>query len=37
MRLKSLVFLLFTQPFVQAQVEENIKAPRPWIHRTKGQ
>ena len=39
---------LFTQPFIQAQIKENITAPRPWslcgkftgdqwIPRTKGQ
>ena len=28
--LKSLVFQLFAQPFVQAQIKENIKAPRQW-------
>ena len=40
--------ILFTQPFIQAQIKENIKAPRHWplcgeftgdrwIPRTKGQ
>ena len=29
-RLKSPVSLLFTQPFIQAQIKENIKAPRHW-------
>ena len=29
-RLKSLALLLFTQPFIQAQIKENIKAPRHW-------
>ena len=40
--------ILFTQSFIQAQIKENIKAPRHWplwgeftgdrwIHRTKGQ
>ena len=29
-RLKSPVSRLFTQPFVQAQMKENIKAPRHW-------
>ena len=28
--LKSLAFRLYTQPFVQAQIKENIKAPRHW-------
>ena len=37
-RLKSPASRLFTQPFVQAQIKENIKAPRHWplcggIHR----
>ena len=47
-RLKSPAFRLFTQPFVQVQIKENIKAPRHWplcgeftgdrwIPRTKGQ
>ena len=29
-RLKSPDSLLFTQPFIQAQIKENIKAPRHW-------
>ena len=29
-RLKSPAYLLFAQPFVQAQIKENIKAPRHW-------
>ena len=29
-RLKSPALPLFTQPFTQAQIEENIKAPRDW-------
>ena len=29
-RLKSSALRLFTQPFIQAQVKENIKAPRHW-------
>ena len=29
-RLKSLEFMLFAKPFVQAQIKENIKAPRYW-------
>ena len=29
-RLKSPAYRLFTQPFVQAQIKENIKASRPW-------
>ena len=29
-RLKSPVSPLFTQPLIQAQIEENIKAPRHW-------
>ena len=29
-RLKSPAHRLFAQPFVQAQIEENIKAPRRW-------
>ena len=29
-RLKSPASRLFTQPFVQAQIKENIKAPRHW-------
>ena len=29
-RLKSSAFRLFTQPFVQAQIKENIRAPRHW-------
>ena len=29
-RLKSPASLLFTQLFVQAQIKENIKAPRHW-------
>ena len=47
-RLKSPVSPLFTQPFIQAQIKENIKAPRNrpwcgeftggrWIPRTEGQ
>ena len=24
-------FYLFTQPFIQAQIEEDIKAPRHWL------
>ena len=47
-RLKSSATRLFTQPFIQAQIQENIKAPRhwplcgeliggPWIPRTNGQ
>ena len=46
--LKSPASRLFTQPFIQAQIKENIKAPRHWplcgeftgdrwIPRTKGQ
>ena len=31
MRLKSPASLLFTQPFIQAQIKENIKAPRHWL------
>ena len=27
-RLKSPASILFTQPFIQAQIKENIKAPR---------
>ena len=27
---KSLASRLFTQPFIQAQIKENIKAPRHW-------
>ena len=30
MRLESLAWRLFTQPFIQAQMKENIKAPRHW-------
>ena len=30
-RLKSPVWPLFTQPFIQAQIKENIKAPRHWL------
>ena len=30
MRLKSPASRLFTQPFIQAQIKENIKALRPW-------
>ena len=48
MCLKSPASSLFTQPFIQAQTKENIKAPRHWllcaeftgnrwIPRTKGQ
>ena len=29
-RLKSPASLLFTQPFIQAEIKENIKAPRHW-------
>ena len=29
-RLKSPASRLFTQPFIQAQINENIKAPRHW-------
>ena len=29
-RLKSLALRLFTQPFIQAQIKENIKDPRHW-------
>ena len=29
-RLKSPALHLFTQPFIQTQIEENIKAPRHW-------
>ena len=29
-RLKSPALLLFTQPFIRAQIKENIKAPRNW-------
>ena len=47
-RLKSPAFRLFAQPFVQAHIKENIRAPRhwplwgeftgdQWIPRTKGQ
>ena len=47
-RLKSPASRLFTQPFIQAEIKENIKAPRHWplwgeftgdrwIPRTKGQ
>ena len=47
-RIRSLASRLFTQPFIQAQIKENIKAPRHWplsgeftgdlwIPRTKGQ
>ena len=28
---------LFTQPFIQTQIKENIKAPRHWPSRTNGQ
>ena len=28
--IKSLRFALFTQPFIQVQIKENIKAPRHW-------
>ena len=46
--LKSPAFWLFTDPFIQAQIKENIKTPRHWllrgefagdrkIYRTKGQ
>ena len=31
LRLKSPASWLFTQPFVQAQIKENIKAPRHWL------
>ena len=30
LRLKSPVSWLFTQPFIQAEIKENIKAPRHW-------
>ena len=30
MRLKSPASRLFTQPFIPAQIKENIKAPRHW-------
>ena len=30
MGLKSPASPLFTQPFIQAQIKENIKAPRHW-------
>ena len=30
-RLKSPASRLFTEPFIQAQIEENIKAPRHWL------
>ena len=30
-RLKSLASRLFTQPFIQAQIKENIKASRHWL------
>ena len=30
LRLKSPASRLFTQPFIQAQIKENIKAPRHW-------
>ena len=30
-RLKSQACWLFAQPFVQAQIKENIKAPRHWL------
>ena len=30
LRLKSPALPLFTQPFIQAQIKENIKAPRHW-------
>ena len=29
-RLKSPALPLFTQPFIQAQIKENIKAPHHW-------
>ena len=29
-RLKSPVSRMFTQPFIRAQIKENIKAPRHW-------
>ena len=32
-RLKSPACRWFAQPFVQAQIKENIKAPRPWLFR----
>ena len=40
-RLKSPASRLFTQPFIQAQIKENIKDPRHWplwggIHRSRG-
>ena len=31
MRLKSPALRLFTQPFIQAQINEKIKAPRHWL------
>ena len=30
LRLKSIASRLFTQPFIQAEIKENIKAPRNW-------
>ena len=30
LRLKSPASRLFTQPFIQAQIKENIKVPRHW-------
>ena len=30
LRLKSPASILFTQPFIQAEIKENIKAPRNW-------
>ena len=30
-RLKSTASRLFTQPFIQAQIKENLKAPRHWL------
>ena len=30
-RLKSRASRLFIQPFIQAQIKENIKAPRHWL------
>ena len=32
-RLKSPASRLFTQPFIQTQIKENIKAPRQWPHK----
>ena len=33
MGLKSPASPLFTQPFIQVQIKENIKAPRRWLLR----